>query len=117
VRLKSGGIPVLLDVRTYHVKPNTMKPHMDLYAEHGFPVQKKHLGEPLAYLTTESGADVNCYIHIWVYENAADRERKRAAMIADPAWHRWQEMSAQAGYLVKQENRLMSPTAFAPIKR
>ena len=111
------GKRVLIDHRTYNVRPGTMQKHLKLYEEHGFAVQKRHLGEPLAYMTTETGADVNCYIHIWVYEDAADRARKRAALQKDPEWHRYLEMSGAAGYLIRQENRLMTPVAFAPVKR
>ena len=35
---------------------------------------------PLAYLHGESG-DINTLAHLWVFEDAADRARKRAAMI------------------------------------
>ena len=103
---------MLVDLRTYHVRPNTMAQHMSLYEKHGFAVQSRHLGPPLAYLVTESGADVNGDVHIWTYADAADRAEKRAAMQADPAWHEMQRLSAEAGYLVRQENRLMVPAPF-----
>ena len=103
---------MLIDLRTYHVQPNTMDRHMQLYAEHGYDVQRKHLGEPIAYLLTESGADVNAYVHIWAYRDAADRERKRTNLRNDPGWHEMQRLSAAAGYLVRQENRLMTPAPF-----
>jgi hypothetical protein len=107
---------VIVDHRTYTVRPGTMKQQLDLYEQHGLEVQKRHLGEPLFYGVTESGA-VNTYVHIWVYENAGDRERKRAAMQADPAWQAYLKMSAEAGYLIKQENNIMTPAPFAPIRR
>ena len=52
---------------------------MALYEKYGWAVQKRHFGEPLAWIVAETG-DVNSYVHIWVYEDAADRNRKRAAM-------------------------------------
>ena len=54
---------------------------------------------------------------IWVYEDAADRSRRRAAMMADPEWQAYLEKNAEAGYLLKQESKLMSPAAFAPLRR
>ena len=102
---------MLLDVRTYCVKPGTLKAHMDLYAQFGKGPQTKHLGTPLAYLKTETG-DPNEYVHIWVYENAGDREAKRAAMWADPDWLAYTKRSAELGALVKQDNRLMTPVDF-----
>ena len=66
--------------------------------------------------SAETG-DVNSYVHIWVYDDAEDRNRKRAAMNADPEWQAYIEMNAEAGYLLSQESKLMSPAPFAPIKR
>ncbi len=47
-------------------------------------------------------------IHIWMYENASDRETRRAAMWADPEWLVYVKKSAELGALEKQENILMS---------
>ena len=107
---------MLLDHRTYTVKPGTMAKHMAIYEEHGLKPQKRHLGEPLAYLITESG-EVNTYVHIWVYQDAADRAARRAAMSADPDWHVYLQKTAEAGYLISQKNSLMTPASFAPINR
>ncbi|MDP3797023.1 MAG: NIPSNAP family protein [Polaromonas sp.] len=102
---------MLYDVRTYTCLPGTLKKHMTLYGEHGYHVQRRHLGEPLAYLQTETG-NVNSYTHIWVFENAADRSDRRAALQRDPEWVSYLEKSAQAAYLVSQETRLMVPAPF-----
>lgn len=102
---------MLLDVRTYTCRPGTIKKHLELYEKYGKAPQSKHLGQPLAYLTCETG-DPNQYVHIWVYENAGDREAKRAAMQADPDWIKYTQESAKLGALVKQENKLMRPVDF-----
>ncbi len=104
---------MLIDVRTYTCRPGTIKAHLALYEKMGKPPQTKHLGQPLAYMSTETG-DPNQYIHIWVYENAGDREAKRAAMWADPDWLAYTQESAKLGALVAQENRLMVPVDFFP---
>ena len=103
---------MLLDVRTYETRPGMLKTHLALYAEFGFPAQRRHLGEPLAYLTTETG-NPNEYVHIWVYTDAADREARRTAMYADPEWLSYMRRSAELGALVAQSNRLMRPVEFA----
>lgn len=102
---------MLYDVRTYTCRAGTLRKHLALYAEHGYAVQSHHLGQPLAYMQTETG-DVNSYMHIWVYRDAADREARRRALQQDPAWSAYLARSAEAGYLVRQENRLMTPTSF-----
>lgn len=106
---------MLFDVRIYTCRPGTIKKHLALYEKLGKTAQVRHLGEPFAYLTTETG-NVNRYIHIWKYQDAADRARRRAAMQADPEWITFMEESAKLGALEHQENSLMLPVSFFPIK-
>ncbi len=105
---------MLLDHRTYTVRPGTLPAHLKIYEEYGRAAQVKHLGEPLAYLITETG-EINTYVHIWKYKDAADRATRRASMMADPAWQTYQQKSGEAGYLIKQENKLMTPAPFFPM--
>jgi hypothetical protein len=107
---------MLLDHRTYTVRVGTLKKQLALYEKHGLAVQKRYFGEPLAWLISETG-DVNTYVHIWMYEDAADRARKRAALFKDPEWLGYIDRSAEAGHVIKQESKLMSPAPFAPIRR
>jgi hypothetical protein len=109
----SQEIPMLLDVRTYTCRPGTIKKHLELYERLGKAPQTRHLGQPLAYMTTETG-NPNQYLHIWVYDNAGDREQKRAAMWADKDWLAYTQESAKLGALEAQENRLMNPVGFFP---
>lgn len=102
---------MLLDVRTYTCHPGKMKAHLALYAKLGKEPQCRHLGQPLAFLTTETG-NPNQYIHIWVYQNAGDREVKRAAMWTDPQWLAYIEESHKLGALACQQNALMKPVDF-----
>ena len=80
---RQGSERVLVDVRTYTVKPGTTPAQVELYEKFGFPIQLKHMGQPLCYLQGESG-ELNTLLHMWVYQSAADREQKRAGMQKDP---------------------------------
>lgn len=102
---------MLFDVRTYTCRPGTIGKQMALYEERGLDAQRRHLGEPLFYGVCETG-DPNQYVHIWVFENAADREAKRAAMWADPNWQKYAAATGEAGWLVRQENKLMVNAPF-----
>ena len=104
---------MLLDVRTYTCRPGMLKKHMELYEAFGKEPQTRHLGQPLAWLVTETG-NPNQFLHIWIYENAGDREARRRAMQADPDWQNYLAQSAELGALVNQENRLMTPASFFP---
>jgi hypothetical protein len=90
--------------------------HLDIYERHGLAAQTRHLGAPVAYMFAESG-DVNTVVHIWAYEDATDRTRRRAAMWADPEWLGYIKKSNETGYLVEQKTSLMIPAKFCPIKR
>jgi hypothetical protein len=107
---------VLIDHRYYRIKPGMVPAHLDLYEQTGFKAQSRHLGQPFAYLFTESG-EVNTLVHMWLYDDVADRARKRAAMAADPEWQNYLRLNNEAGYVVSQQNNLMLPAKFAPIKR
>lgn len=107
---------MLVDHRTYTVRPGTMARQLALYEQYGFKPQSRHLGQPVAYLVTESG-EVNTYVHIWAYKDAADRAAKRAAMAADPEWQVYLQKTGEAGYLIAQRNNLMNDVPFAPITR
>lgn len=102
---------MLYDVRTYTCRAGTIKKHLALYAEHGYAVQSRHLGKPLAYLQTETG-NVNSYLHIWVYQDAADRDARRKALQKDPEWATYLSKSADAGFLISQQNMLMTEVPF-----
>lgn len=99
---------MIYDHRTYCCRPGTIKKHLALYAEFGFPAQRRILGEPVIYAQIETG-DVNSFVHIWAYKDAADRAARRAQMAADPEWQVYLKKSAEAGYLVSQTNKILMP--------
>jgi hypothetical protein len=104
---------VLLDVRTYKIKPGCLPMQVELYGKFGYPVQLKYLGEPVCFAQSESG-ELNTMVHVWAYDSAADREQKRARMAQDPDWKAYLVESAKAGYVLEQKNSLMTPVPFAP---
>ncbi len=102
---------MIYDHRTYVCRPGTIRKQLALYAEHGFAAQRRILGEPVLYAQTETG-DVNAFVHIWRYEDAADRAARRANLAADPEWLAYLARSAEAGYLVSQVNTLLTSAPF-----
>jgi len=103
---------MIVDVRTYTAFPGKLPAYFADYAAGPFEVQKGHLGSPLGYYHVETGT-VNTLIHIWGYKDIADRQTRRDAMAADPAWKAW--LLKTAGNYVAQENRIMKPVPFWPI--
>ncbi len=107
---------MIFDHHIYTCRPGMAHKTMALYEEHGYAAQSRHLGEPVLYGVTETGP-INTYIHVWAYEDAADRARKRAALQADPDWQIYIERIREAGYLVSQENRILEAVPFFKPKR
>jgi hypothetical protein len=110
-----GEAAVLVDHRTYKVRPGGMSRQLAIYEKHGLAPQTRHLGSPLAFLVAETG-ELNTYVHLWAYEDAGDRATRRAAMMADPDWQTFLKEVAAAGLLVEQRTSLMVPAAFAPLR-
>ncbi len=102
---------MIYDHRTYTCHPGTIKKQLALYEEFGWAAQTRNLGKPILFAATETG-DVNTYIHIWAYKDAADRADKRAAMQADPDWITYLTKSAEAGFLLSQTNAILTSAPF-----
>lgn len=107
---------MLIDHRTYHIKPGHTRTHLDIYEKYGYKAQSRHLGEPVLYMFAESGA-MNTVVHNWAYEDAADRAKRRAAMMADPEWKVYLQKLVESDLLVGQQTSLMIPTGFCKINR
>lgn len=106
---------MIFDHRTYTCRPGTIKKHMALYEQNGWEIQSRHLGQPLMYAVTETG-NVNSYVHVWVYQDAVDRAARRAALGADPEWLAYLKVSAEAGFLISQQNKILTPVSFFETK-
>lgn len=104
---------MIFDIRTYRLQPHRRREWLEVYAEHGYPVQVEHLGEPLFVATTEVGC-LNEVVHVWTYESHAEREVQRAAMERDPKWSAYLERTWEAGAAVNLENRLARSAWFSP---
>ncbi len=103
---------MIFDERTYTIEPAHVGAYLDLYVAEGMAIQTRHLGRLIGWFTQDIGT-VNDVVHIWQYDDLADRDRRRAAMEADPAW---QAFRAKAAPLVRaMRSRILRPTWFSPL--
>ncbi len=102
---------MIIDHRIYTTAPGKLAEFVSMYETMGWPLQLKYLENCLGWYTTTEGA-LNTVVHLWGYADLADRDRRRAAMAADPAWQAYLAEGAKRGLLVKQENRFMRGTGF-----
>lgn len=102
---------MLIDLRIYTFHPGKLGEFLKLAESTILPLQAKHCGNCIFYSVSDTGT-LNQVIQAWAYEDAADRDRRRAALWADPDW---QKLGAAAlPWIAHQENRLLKPTSFSP---
>ena len=106
---------MIVDLRIYTCKPNKVAEFVKIYEEMGWPLQQKYLGRCLGWYTTIEG-ELNTVVHLWAYDSQADREARRNAMAADPAWGAYLAEVGRRDVLVKMQNRIVRPTSFSPVK-
>ena len=102
---------MIVDLRIYTCLPNRLPEFVALYEKEAWPIQLKYLENCLGWYTTVEGA-LNTVVHMWGYTDQGDRERRRAAMAADPAWQAYLRKVGEAGLLIAMENRIIRPTGF-----
>lgn len=104
-----------IDHRTYTLVPLKLGKWLDLYEEYALPVQKKYLGNLIGFFQTEIGT-LNQVVHLWGFDDLNERQRRRAEMAKDPAWSDFLRRNEELGALVRQENKIVVPVRFSPIK-
>jgi hypothetical protein len=70
------------------------------------PPPREYLGEPFGYFLTETG-ELNQFVHLWRFDDMADRERRRAAMYKDCRWLSYRATNGAAGLVKNQHNRIL----------
>ncbi|GGG34302.1 hypothetical protein GCM10010964_22790 [Caldovatus sediminis] len=110
-----GGTTMIVDHRTYDFHPGKANAWIEAYETLALPVQTRHLGQLLLFAVTECGP-INQAVFMWAYEGLGDRDRRRAAMAADPGWAEFVKATAGIGALKQQTNMILKPTAFSPIR-
>ncbi|HEX6980397.1 MAG TPA: NIPSNAP family protein [Alphaproteobacteria bacterium] len=98
-----------IDLRIYTLLPGKAATFFKLYENEGMATQVKHLGNCLGFYQSDIGAQ-NQIIHLWGYADIADRQRRRAAMQADPAWNAY--LSKAATLFSHMENAILRPAPF-----
>ena len=102
---------MIFDVHQYKCRYGTVQAQVKLYEEKGMAVHQRHLGMPVVFGIGETG-DVDSYTHVMAFENAAERESRRAALAADPEWHAYLAACRQAGNIVSRENYTLRAASF-----
>ena len=104
---------MIVEQRDYHVHTGKLPEVLRMYETEGIDLQQRYLGGFIAAFTTDVGA-LSTYTSLWGYESYAERERRRAELQADPAWKDF--LARLQPLLHTQQNRILIPTSFSPLK-
>jgi hypothetical protein len=103
---------MIVEQRTYRVRAGSLRDYLHTYEhEGGLALQKEYLGRLVGYFNTEIGP-LNEIVHLWAYDDLADRERRRAALAADPRWQAYAPKIFQ--FIETQESKILRPAPFSP---
>ncbi|MCJ8507168.1 NIPSNAP family protein [Rhizobium lemnae] len=100
------------EIRTYRLKNGAIPEYLKLVEEEGIAIQRSHLGHLVGYFHSEIGL-INEIVHIWAFTSLDDRQARRDALMADPAWRAF--LPKIRDLIEVANNKIMKPTAFSPL--
>ena len=90
----------LYELRTYSVIVGKMAEVVSLYKNEGWPALAKHPQKLVGYFTGDVGA-INELIHVWKFDDDADRRAFWAGVFADPEF---MAFAAKIRPLMREQN-------------
>lgn len=100
---------MILEERRYTLVPGGVPQYLAQYVALGRESQERRLGQMVGCFQSEVG-ELNQLVFLWRYENVADRERRRAALMADEQFTEFRK-SVRA-LLVRQKNCILNAIVF-----
>lgn len=104
---------MIVELRTYTLKPLRTGDFLALYEQAALPLQKKYLGHLIGFYVSEVGP-LNQVVHLWGFDSLAERERRRAEMERDPGWPVYRNALRDLDVVLEQHTQLLRSTAFSP---
>jgi len=104
---------MIYEERIYTIAPGKVAQYLETYRELGLPVQLEVMGKLIGYWHTEIGG-LNKVVHIWAFDSLDDRQRRRASLAQHPRWPAY--LAANLPLIEAQENRILIPASFSPLK-
>lgn len=104
---------MIVELRTYTLKPLRTGDFLTLYQQAALPLQQKYLGHLIGFYVSEVGP-LNQVVHLWGFDSLAERERRRAEMESDPGWPAYRNALRELDVVVEQHSQLLRSAAFSP---
>ncbi|MGE0417998.1 MAG: NIPSNAP family protein [Acetobacteraceae bacterium] len=100
----------IFEIRQYTMVPGAIPEMIDRWSK---KIDERVKLSPLVGAWYSEFGALNKWVHIWAYRDAAERQRIRADAVARGLWP---PGGAASGIVVKQENLLVMPSAFSPLR-
>jgi hypothetical protein len=104
---------VIVEQRDYQVRTGKLPELVRLYETEGVAIQLEVLGHLIGAFTVEVG-QLSTYTHLWAYESFEARLERRARLAADSRWPPF--LDKIQPLIQAQQNRILLPTAFSPLR-
>ena len=101
----------IYELRTYTTVVGKMAEVVNLYKTEGWPALEKHPKKTVGYFTGDIGA-LNQLIHVWRFDDDADRRAFWAGVYKDEAFMAF--AAKMRPLLLSQENKLMMNAPWGP---
>jgi hypothetical protein len=105
---------MIVEQRTYTLKPLRTRDFLQLYERAALPLQKKYLGHLVGFFVSEVGP-LNQVVHLWAFDSLAERERRRKEMEADPGWPGYVSALRELDVILEQETKMLRSVSFSPL--
>ena len=102
-----GGI---YEIRMYTLKPGAIPSQIDRWST---AIDTRTKLSPLAFAGHSELGDLNIWCHIWAYKDANHRAEIREKARKEGIWP---PKGGQPGTMLKQENMLVVPASFSPLR-
>ncbi len=107
--LEPRTLGAIYEIRSYTLAAGQMPGMIERWAA---KVPERIKLSPLVAAWSSELGGLNKWVHIWAYKDAAERQRIRAEAVAKGVW----PPGSPAGTMLKQENMLVVPAAFSPLR-
>ena len=105
---------MIVEQRTYTIKPLRTADFLELYERAALPLQKKYLGHLVGFFVSEIGP-LNQVVHLWAFDSLAERERRRKLMAEDAVWPFYLKERRALDIILEQETKVMKSVSFSPV--
>jgi hypothetical protein len=104
---------MIVEQRDYTIVTGRLAEFVKRTTETGIKIQAPILGNLLGWFTSEIG-ELNHVVHMWGYDDYAERERRRTALYRDAAWIAY--LPSVMPLIAEMRTRILIPSSFSPIR-